>query len=177
MPRLREKERIQVLLQLSSGVSVSDVARQFKCHRKTVLHLRQRYEGFGSVQDQPRTDSPRITTVRQHRFITLSHLRFKTATSTATDMGINRQPVVNRLRHNGQPLQARRPCVGQILTHRHRNAWARHVRWTVLCGPEYFSMISPGSIEARLTEGERFAQNYLLERNRFGGGSVMVWEA
>jgi len=54
---------------------------------------------------------------------------------TANDMGINRQTVVNRLRHSAKPLRARRPYVGQVLNHRHRNAriaWGRrHVRWTL----------------------------------------------
>jgi len=41
--------------------------------------------------------------------------------------------VVDRLRHNAQPLGARRPYVGQVLySHRHRNAIMacarRHVR-------------------------------------------------
>jgi len=94
------------VLQLASVVSVFDVARQFNCHRNIVLNLRQRYEGSGSVRDQPRTCRPRVTTVRHIRFITLSHLRnrFQTATSTANDMGISRQTVVNRFRHNSQPL-------------------------------------------------------------------------
>jgi len=136
MPWHRKNEPVQVLLQLASGVSVFDVAKQFSCHKNTVLKLRQRYEGSGKVRDQPRTGRPRVTTVRQDRFITLSHLRnrFKTATNTVKDMGINRQTVVNRLRHNAQPLRARRLYVCPILNHRHlsaRVAWARrHVRWT-----------------------------------------------
>ena len=87
MPRLPENERIQGFLQLASGVNVSDVARQFNCHRKTVLSLRQRYECFGRVRDIPRIGRPRVTTVglRQDRFITLWHLcnRFKMSTCTA----------------------------------------------------------------------------------------------
>jgi len=97
---------IQVLLQLASvSVSVSDVARQFNCYRYTVLNFRQRYEGSGNVQDRPRNGRPNVTTVRYDRLITLSHLRyrFKTAKSTANDMGMNRQTVVNRLRHYAQP--------------------------------------------------------------------------
>jgi len=75
MLRLRANERIQVLLQLAYSVSVSEVARQFNRHRNTFSNLRQRYEGFGSVLDRPRIGRPRVTTVRQDRFITLSHLR------------------------------------------------------------------------------------------------------
>jgi len=70
MLRLLEIEQIQVLLQLATDVSVSDVARQFNSHINTVLNLRQRTEGSGSVRDRPHTGRPRVTTVRQDRFIT-----------------------------------------------------------------------------------------------------------
>jgi len=47
-------------------------------------------------------------------------------------MGMNRQTYIHSLRHNAQPLRARRPYVGQVLNYRHRNArialGRRHVR-------------------------------------------------
>jgi len=61
MPRHRENVRMPVLLQLASGVSVFDIAKQFNWHRNTVLTLRQRYEGYGSVRDRSRTGRPRVT--------------------------------------------------------------------------------------------------------------------
>jgi len=151
MPRLRENERIQVVLQLASDVMVYDVARQFNCHRNTVFNLRQLYECSESVRGQPRIGRPRVTTVRQYLFITLSHLRnrFKTATSTGNyiHVGINKQTVVNCLHHNGQLLRAMRPYVGQVLNHRHRNAMIRrHLRWTRAMLSGYFSVMSLGFI-------------------------------
>ena len=55
----------------------------------------------------------------------------------------------------------------------------------VLCGPEYNVLFSDaprfnlstadGRVRVFRWKGERFAQNFLLEHDRFGGGSVMVW--
>jgi len=97
-------------------------------------------------------------------------------------MGINSQTVVNRIRHNAQPLRARRPYVGQVLNHRHRNAritWARrHVRWTramwsrVQFSDESQFNLTTAHERVRVfrRKCERFAQNCLLERDRVGGG-------
>ena len=91
MPRLQENERIQALLQLAAGVSVADVARQFNCHRNTIIKLQRRYHQNGSVRDRPRSGRPKVTTARQDRHLTLTHLRhrFKTATSTARELGVD----------------------------------------------------------------------------------------
>jgi transposase len=85
MPRLRENERIQALVLLASGVSVADVATQFNCHRNTINNLRQRFVQTVSVGDRARPGRLRVTTARQERYMTLTHLRqrLKTATSTA----------------------------------------------------------------------------------------------
>ena len=85
MPRPQENERIQAVLQLAASVNVADVTRQFNCHRNTQIILRQRYHHNGSVRDRPRYGRPNVTTARQDRHLTLTHLRhrFKTAASTA----------------------------------------------------------------------------------------------
>ena len=135
MPRLRENNIIQTLLQIAPGVSAADVARQFNCHRNTIINLRNRYHQSGNVGDRPMSGRPSVTTARQDRHLTLGHLRnrFKTATSTAMQMGVSRNTVLNRLRANANPIRVRRPYVGQILNNRHRAqrlAWGRrHLRW------------------------------------------------
>lgn len=189
MPRLRENERVQALVLLTSGRSVTDVARQFNCHRNTIINLRERFQQSGSVRDGIRSGRPKVTSARQDRYITLTHLRnrFKTATSTARQFGISRQTVLNRLRKNANPIRARRPYVGHIINHRNRNLrrlWAqRHLRWTraqwarVLFSDEsrFNLSFADGRVRVFRRRGERFADNCLLERDRFGGGSVMVW--
>ena len=189
MPRLREEERLQALIELASGVNVSDVARQFNCHRNTIINLQQRYLETSSIKDRPRSGRPRVTSIRTDRYITLTHLRqrFKTATSTAHELGVARQTILNRLRKNVNPLRPRRSYVGQILTRRHRNLrslWARrYLRWNralwsrVLFSDESRFNLSTcdGRVRVFRRKGERFAPNCLSQRDRFGGGSVMVW--
>ena len=115
----------------------------------------------------------------------LTHLRrrFQTATSSARQYGISKQTVLRRLRQARKPIRPRR----QVLTARHRAArlqWApRHFRWgrqqwaRALFSDESRFKLShhDGRIRVFRRRGERFADNCLIERDRFGGGSVMVW--
>jgi transposase-like protein len=135
MPRLNQNQRIQALTMLARGDNVSNVSRAFGCHRNTIFRLRQRFQQTGGVADRPRPGRPRVTNPPTDRFITLRHLRrrFQTATSSARQYGISKQTVLCRLRQARQPIRPKRPCVGQVLTARHRAArlqWAqRHFRW------------------------------------------------
>ena len=60
--------------------------------------------------------------------------------------------MLRRLRQARQPIWPRRPCVELMLTARH-----------------------DGRIRVLRRRWERFADNCLIERDRFGGGSDMVW--
>ena len=136
------------------------------------------------MADRHRPGRLRVTNPQTDRFITLMHLRrrFQMATSSARQYGISKQTVWQAQ----QPSWPRTPYVGQVLTARHRAAhlqWAqRHFRW----GPQQWARIL-FSVESRFNlshrdiwiqvfrRRERFADNCLIERDRFGGGSVMVW--
>ena len=175
---------------LARGDNVSNVSRAFGCHRNTIIRLCQSFKQTGGVTDRRRPGRPRVTNPRTDRFITLTHLRrrFQTATSSARQYGISKQTVLRRLRQARQPIRPRRPYVGQVLTARHRAArlqWAqRHFRWgrqqwaRVLFSDESGFNLShhDGRIRVFRRRGERFADNCLIERDRFGGGSVMVWD-
>ena len=133
MPRLSKQDRQQALILLASGTSVNNVALQFNCHRNTISRLQTRFQQTGDISDRPRSGRPRVTTARQDRYITLTHLRqrFKTASSTVIQYGVHKQTILNRLRANRRPIRPRRPYVGQILTRRNRNLrlrWARQHR-------------------------------------------------
>ena len=109
------------------------------------------------------------------------------AKSTGIQFGISSQTVLNRLRKIADPIRARRPYVGHIIRPRNHNLrllWARrHLRWTraqwarVLFTDECRFNLSfvDGRIRVFRRRGECLADNCLLERDRFGGGSVMVW--
>ena len=188
IPRLNQNQRIQALTMLARGDNVSNVSRAFGCHRNTIIRLHQRFQQTGGVADRRRSGRPKVTNPRTDRFITLTHFRRRsqTATSSARQYGISKQTVLRRLRQARQPIRPRRPYVGQVLTARHRAAclkWAqRHFRWgrqqwdRVLFSDE--SRFNLSHHDGRIlvfSRGERFADNCLIERDRFGGGSVMVW--
>ena len=187
MPRLKQNQRIQALTMLARGDNASNVNRALGCHRNTIIRLRQRFQQKVGVEDRRRSSKPRGTNPRTDRFITLTHLRrcFQTATSSARQYGISKQTVLRRLRQARQPVRPRRPYVGQVLTTRHRAArlqWAqRHFglgrqQWArVLFSDE--SRFNPSHHDGRIRvfrrRGERFADNCLIERDRYGGG--MGW--
>ena len=156
---------------------------------ETIIRLRQRFQQTNGVADFRRPGRPKFTNPRTDRFITLTHLRrlFQTATSSARQYGISKQTVLRRLRQARQPIRPRRPYVGQVLTARHwaaRLQWAqRHLRWgrqlwaRVLFSDESRFNLShhDGGIRVSRRRGERFADNCLIERDRFRGGSVLGW--
>ena len=184
MPRLNQNQRIQALTMLACDDNVSNVSRAFGLHRNTIIRLRQRFQQTGRVADRRRPGRPRVTNPR-----TLMHLRrrFQTATSSARQYDISKQTVLRRLRQARQPIRPRRPYVGQVLTARHRAARLqlaqRHFHWgrqqwaRVLFSDESRFNLShhDGRIRVLRRRGERFADNSLIERDRFGGVTVMVW--
>ena len=189
MLRLNQNQRIQALTMLALGNNASNVSRAFDCHRNTIIRLRQRFQQTGGVADRRRPGRPRVTNPRTDRFITLTRLqrRFQTATSPARQYGISKQTVLRRPRQARQLIRPRRPYLGELLTARHRAArlqWAqRHFRrgrqqWArVLFSDECKFNLShhDGRIRVFRRRGERFADKCLIERDRFEGGSVMVW--
>ena len=187
MPRLNQNQRIQALAMLARRDNVSNVSRAFGCHRNTIIRLNQRLQQTGGVVDRSRPGRPRVTNHRTDRFITLMHLQHRFQTSSERQNVISQQIVLRRLRQAWQPIRPRRPYVGQVLTARHRAVrlqWAqRHFRWgrqrwaRVLFSDEsMFNVIHhDGRIRVFRRRGERFADNCPIERDRIGGGSVMVW--
>ena len=54
---------------LTSGMSLRDLARQFKHHESTVSRLLNRFQQTGNVADRLRLGRPRKTTPREDRFL------------------------------------------------------------------------------------------------------------
>lgn len=189
MPRLNQDQRNQAVGMLNAGQTVSAVSRAFGCTRRTITLLIRRFRQTGSVQDRVRTGRPRKTTARDDRYIALTHLRQRhiPATITARRYGVNAQTIRNRLRARHRPIRAYRPYFGQILTPAHRNArvnWCRrYLRYNrndwnnVLFTDESRFNLSHSDGRARVyrRKGERYTDACVLQRNRFGGGSVMIW--
>lgn len=191
MPRLSLAERHQALGMLEAGASQQDVAARFQCHRNTVSRLLSRHRESVEVSDRPRSGRPRVTTPGEDRWIVVTHLRNRrqTAVDTSQSLPDGRQihpnTVRNRLR--GAGLRARRPAIRPILTQRHRTArleWCRHhirypLRWwnnVMFTDESRFNISgSDGRLRVYRRQNERYAQCCVEERNRYGGGSVMVW--
>ena len=195
MARLSEIQRGQAIDMLMQGVQQIHVARHFGVHVSTIERLVRRLRETGRLADRPRSGRPRVTSRRQDRYIVVSHMRNRRLTSVECALNIrgnhgrpiNSKTVRNRLRELG--IRARRPYVGPNLTPaRHQ----RRMNWVAIHGPGRFPMRqwrqvfftdesrfclfrSDGRQRVYRRRGERFADGCVVERDRFGGGSVMVW--
>ena len=135
-----------------------------------------------------------MTTPRQQAFIRQRHLRnrFTAAATTAREIiGRHGRPIHARtvsriLKRHG--IRCRRPYKGlQLKPHhrRYRLQWARQrlnqrQNWShVVLSDESRFNVSNADGRSRVYRRlrERFADNCVLERERFGGGGVMVWGA
>ncbi len=193
MPRLSREQCLRALGMLDADMNVSQVSRFFGCPRITIRNLVERYNQTGAVDDRPRAGRGRVTTPRQDRHIRLLHLRnrFRSASQTAQETpGIHNPRIssstVHRRLHEHQ-LRARRPVRGNPLTpvrRRNRYAWTHQRRnwnqqqWnSVLFSDESRFCIDHVDGRQRVwrRRGERFANCCVMEVNRWGGASVMVW--
>ena len=136
-----------------------------------------------------------MTSQGQDRAIRLTHLRNRHLTATETAVNtvgshkrrIHPKAVRNRLREFG--LRARLPNVGLPLNRARR---ARRMAWVTAQAPRRFPMRQWRRVyftdESRFTlfraegrrrlyrrRGERFADACVFERDRYKGGSVIVW--
>ena len=104
---------------------------------------------------------------------------------TATRTRFSVFTFLNRLRSAG--LKAHRPYLGVPLTARHRKLrlnWARgHYRWSrlrwnrVLFADEsrFNVQFAVGRLQVWRRTGESMDENNIVERYRYGGGSVKIW--
>jgi transposase len=193
MPRLTSIQRHHALGLLEAGGHVGNIAIRFGVHRRTISRLQTRFNVTGLVDDRPRSGRPHVTSRRQDRYIVVTHARdrFLTASQTSRDVSANwnnqvsRFTVSRRLRSSG--LRCRRPYQGCILSPIHRlrrREWANnHSRWThndwsqVLFTDESRFQLRSADGRQRVYRrtGERYADNCVHERDRFGAVNVMVW--
>lgn len=103
----------------------------------------------------------------------------------ATGVNVSDQTIRNRLHEGG--LRAPRPVVGPVLTAQHRRArlafaidhqnWQlRHWRPVLFTDESRFNLSTCDRRErVWRCRGERYAACNIIQHDRFGGGSVMVW--
>ena len=126
-----------------------------------------------------------VTLLWSHYVQTLSAPKLRQELRNTRGVNVSVQTIRNRLYERG--LSARRPVIATPLTRRHRRAreqWSRaHLRWTqrqwstVLFTDESVFRLSraDGRTCVRRRKNERFADCNIIERDPYGGGSVMVW--
>ena len=80
---------------LKANVTPLIVAKQFRCHVRTIVRLKNRFQQFGTTSHCPRPGRRRVSTRRQDRDIMTSHLESVTArTSQGTRNTIIRAQTV-----------------------------------------------------------------------------------
>ena len=67
MQRLNFANRNKILGLLAVGISQTVVAGQYNVSRSTISRLVQRVNVTGKVDDRPRSDAPRVTSIRQDK--------------------------------------------------------------------------------------------------------------
>lgn len=191
--RLTDRQRWQAIGQLDRGERQVDVAARFGVSQSVVSRLYQRYHQTGEVTERHGRGRKRATSRADDRYIINQSLRSRTLSApklrqrlrNVRRVNVSVQTVRNRLNAHG--LKARRPVKANELTPHHRRAreqWARaHLRWnqqrwsTVLFTDESLFHLSrvDGRTRVWRRKNERFAECNILERDPYGGGSVMVW--
>ena len=194
MVRLTEVQRGQAIALLMQGQRQQQVARHFGEHVSTIERLVRRLRETGRVADRLRSGRPRVTSQRQDRDIRLDHLRNRHLTVTET--AVNTVGSHNRRIHPKTIRNWLRNLVYEpvVLTSVYHSiaCRARRMAWVTAQAPRRFPMRQWRRVfftdESRFTlfradgrrrlyrrGGERFADAYVFERDRYGGGSVMVW--
>lgn len=191
--RLSNIDRGRALAWLHEGVGVREVGRRLAVSHSVIIRLRDRVAATGTTQERRGRGRHRCTTRRQDRLIVLTALRNRTRTARRIrqhvvnpgNVGISDQTIRNRLRESG--IISGRPVVRVPLTRAHRiarRAWsAQHARWTrqqwstVLFTDEsrFTLSFNDGRVRVWRRPGERFHDPCVMEHDRYGGGSVMVW--
>ncbi|KAK7088583.1 hypothetical protein V1264_022489 [Littorina saxatilis] len=194
MPRLNATDRERAIGQLTLGTPQYEVANAFGVHPSTIIRLWQRYLQTGSTNDLTRSGRPRVTTERENRAIYRQHVRdpFHTAAATAIDVAGNRnRPVSSRTvrrRLVDRGLHGRRPAKrAPVLTaharlgryqfaQQHLNCTWRQWQNILFTDESRFCVSNAdGRIRIWRRDYQRYAPNNILEWDRWGGPSVMIW--
>lgn len=190
---LTNEEAARALELLCNGHSQRHVAGRFNVSLGSINRLWQRFRETGRSTRRPGQGRHRITSQEEDRYIRILACRNRqsSARSLATSFrdashhALSDQTIRNRLHEAG--MHARRPAARPILSQRHREARLsfsqEHVGWSmdqwapVLFTDESRFNLSNNDRRVRVWRraGERFADCNVVEYDRYGGGSVMVW--
>ena len=180
---------------MEAGLSMHEVARRLGVAVPTVRRWWTRFQEEGNHDRQRGSGRPRITTARDDRFLRTLVLRDRFASTRLHGrywwLGIGQRTSLRTVYRRAIELgfRSRRPLIRIPLGPVHRQArlnWCRaRQNWGIdEWGEIVFSDESrfcldfhDGRIRVRRLPTERFLEACILEHDRYGRGSVMVWGA
>lgn len=185
---LSEFDKGRCVAYLDCGKTIRWTAEKLGVANSTVMRWWNRYKHEDHVQRRSGSGRPRITTPREDRQLILSikmnrftpvarlwpawgHGSVRTATRRAVQAGLRAYRPLTRI-----PLSLKNRRLRKEWAYDHR-AWLpaqwNNVLWT---DESRFSLdFADGRVRVRRLSHERHANACILEHDRFGGGSIMIW--
>ena len=178
---------------LEDGLSMQEAARRLQVSHSVIQRLQERFRATERPAEQPCSGRPRCDSRQDVRFLRISSLHHGSITSTTlrrqlmntAHVHANASTVGSRL-HEAR-LQSKSAPVSILLTPAHcraRAAWCRrHLPWTrqqmsrILFADESRFNVASNDGRRRVWRRveERFIRDAVRDADRYGGGSVMVW--
>ena len=172
---------------INAGTSATVVSQHFGCTRKTTKHLRRWFSVTGNVQDHPRSDRSHVTTAADDRYIRSTYVTGVWLQQQLEDSmvfihrlsEISWDKTINLFMCTNCTLLKFSP---DVIKQQNRICAAVTCTSNVLIRIWFCIPMNVGLTLAMLTDarvygrrGERFADACVIKRNRFWGGSVLVF--